>query len=143
MRKIQRGVLDSPIAPDSSLFDRPGLSPDVSHAAPAIGATEALSLKLSLLLPPVTGAFFNGTLTAFGNNNANTIEFSRTASGAILVNGGAAPVIGGTPTVANTNTITAFGLGGNDTITLNQASGALPKAILFGGTGNDIITGGS
>ncbi len=36
-----------------------------------------------------------------------------------------------------------FGQGGNDTITLNEANGALPAAQLFGGNGNDTITGGS
>jgi Ca2+-binding RTX toxin-like protein len=32
---------------------------------------------------------------------------------------------------------------GNDTITLNEANGALPAAQLFGGAGNDVLTGGS
>ena len=36
-----------------------------------------------------------------------------------------------------------FGLGGNDTLTLNETNGALPKANMFGGAGNDTITGGS
>jgi Ca2+-binding RTX toxin-like protein len=36
-----------------------------------------------------------------------------------------------------------FGQGGNDTITLDEANGALPAAQLFGGTGNDTLTGGS
>ena len=52
-------------------------------------------------------------------------------------------VVGGTPTVANTALIQVFGLGGNDTITLNEANGALPQANLFGGAGNDVLTGGS
>ena len=59
------------------------------------------------------------------------------------VNGGAVSVIGGQPTVANTSTIQVFGQGGNDTITLNESNGALPAAQLFGGDGNDVITGGS
>ena len=50
---------------------------------------------------------------------------------------------GGTATVANTTLIQAFGQGGNDTITLNEANGALPAANLFGGTGDDTLTGGS
>src|SRR5262249_5176196 len=57
--------------------------------------------------------------------------------------GGAAPGPGGTPTVANTALVQVFGLSGNDTITLNEASGALPAAQLFGGSGNDTLTGGS
>ena len=52
-------------------------------------------------------------------------------------------VQGGTATVANTTLIQAFGQGGNDTITLNEANGALPAANLFGGTGDDTLTGGS
>jgi hypothetical protein len=45
--------------------------------------------------------------------------------------------------VANTALIRVFGLGGDDVITLNEANGALPAATLFGGGGNDTITGGS
>jgi Ca2+-binding RTX toxin-like protein len=88
-----------------------------------------------------TGA--GGQLTVFGDNLDNTITITRDAAGKILVNGGAVPVLGGTPTVANTSRITVFGLGGNDAITLNEANGALPAAILFGGSGNDTLTGGS
>jgi len=52
-------------------------------------------------------------------------------------------VLGGTATVANTTLIQAFGQRGNDTISLNETNGALPRANLFGGTGNDTLTGGS
>jgi Ca2+-binding RTX toxin-like protein len=91
----------------------------------------------------VTASFSNGTLTVFGDNLNNNLQISRNAAGQILVNGGAVQVLGGTPTVANTALIQVFGQGGNDTITLNEASGALPKANLFGGAGNDTLTGGS
>ena len=84
-----------------------------------------------------------GTLTVFGDALDNQITISRNAAGQILVNGGAVAVVGGTPTVANTALIQVFGQGGNDTITLNEASGALPRANLFGGAGNDTLTGGS
>jgi len=84
-----------------------------------------------------------GLLTVFGDNLDNQITLSRNAAGQILVNGGAVAVRGGTPTVANTALMQVFGQGGNDTVTLNEASGALPKANLFGGTGNDTLTGGS
>ena len=50
----------------------------------------------------------------------NTITASRDAAGTILVNGGAVPIFGGTPTVANTSLIQVFGQGGNDTITLDE-----------------------
>jgi len=85
----------------------------------------------------------SGSLTVFGDAQDNTIVASRNAAGSILVNGGAVAVIGGQPTVANTNLIQVFGQGGNDTITLDEANGALPAANLFGGDGNDTLTGGS
>src|SRR5262249_49490074 len=91
----------------------------------------------------VTASFSNGTLTEFGDTLDNTITTSRDAAGQILVNGGAVSVVGGTPTVANTSLIQVFGQGGNDTLTLNEAVGALPAANLFGGAGNDVLTGGS
>jgi Ca2+-binding RTX toxin-like protein len=91
-------------------------------------------------------AFFTpsaGTLTVLGDSLDNTIAVSRNAAGNILVNGGAVQILGGTPTVANTARISAFGLGGHDNITLDQANGALPAASLFGGVGNDTLIGGA
>jgi Ca2+-binding RTX toxin-like protein len=84
-----------------------------------------------------------GLLNTLGDALGNTITFSRDPAGNILVNGGAVPVLGGQPTVANTSLIQAFGQGGDDTLSLNEANGALPAAQLFGGAGNDTITGGS
>ncbi len=84
-----------------------------------------------------------GLLSVFGDNLDNTIVTSRDAAGTILVNGGAIPITGGQPTVANTGTIQMFGQGGNDTISLDETNGALPAAQLFGGAGNDTLTGGS
>src|SRR5829696_4545915 len=93
----------------------------------------------------ITSNFLPGSqlLSVFDDSLDNNITVSRNAAGTILVNGGAVPVLGGTPTVANTALIQVFGQGGNDTITLNEASGALPRANLFGGAGNDTLTGGS
>jgi Ca2+-binding RTX toxin-like protein len=91
-------------------------------------------------------AFFSaaaGTLSVFGDNLNNNITISRNAAGGILVNGGAVPILGGQSTVANTSLIQVFGQGGDDTITLDEANGALPAARLFGGAGNDTLTGGS
>jgi Ca2+-binding RTX toxin-like protein len=85
----------------------------------------------------------SGVLTVIGDALDNTIMVSRDAAGNILINGGAVVIQGGTATVANTTLISGFGLGGNDTITLNEANGALPRAQLFGGDGNDTLTGGS
>src|SRR5499433_2758083 len=85
----------------------------------------------------------NGILDVLGDALDDTVIVSRNAAGTILVNGGAVPVQGGTSTVANTALIQVFGQAGNDTITLNEANGALPAAELFGGAGNDVLTGGS
>src|SRR3954451_9559945 len=84
-----------------------------------------------------------GVLSVSGDALDNNIAVSRNAAGQILVNGGAVQTIGGTPTVANTTLIQVFGLAGNDTIALSEVNGALPKANLFGGGGNDVLTGGS
>jgi Ca2+-binding RTX toxin-like protein len=84
-----------------------------------------------------------GVLSIFSDNLDNVVTVSRNAAGTILVNGGAVAVLGGTPTVANTSLIQAFGLGGNDNIRLDESNGALPATNLFGGAGNDTATGGS
>src|SRR5262245_64734306 len=96
-----------------------------------------------IIMQATTGSFSNGTLSVFGDSLSNNITLSRNAAGQLLVNGGAVPVLGGTATVANTSLITAFGQGGNDTIRLDEANGALPAANLFGGAGNDTLIGGS
>src|SRR3954447_9100870 len=92
-----------------------------------------------------TTATFNpaGTLTVTGDSLDNSITISRNAAGAILVNGGAVPVTGGTGTVAHNSPIQVFRPGGHDVLTLNEANGALPAAHLFGAAGNDTLTGGS
>src|SRR5258705_2628520 len=82
-------------------------------------------------------------LSELGDSADNTITTSRDAAGQILVNGGAVSIVGGPATVANTALIQVFGQVGNDVITLNESNGALPAAELFGGTGNDVLTGGS
>ena len=91
----------------------------------------------------VTSTFNAGQLSVSGDTLDNNVNVSRDAAGVILVNGGAVATVGGTPTVANTSRIQAFGLGGNDTLTLSETNGALPAANLFGGAGNDVLTGGS
>ncbi len=111
--------------------------------------TRKVRLSLEMLeerdVPAVT-AFFSagiGQLTVMGDNLDNNLVISRDAAGQILVNGGAVAVHGGTATVANTSLIQVFGQGGNDTISLNEVNGALPKANLFGGSGDDTLIGGS
>ncbi|MEO8318967.1 MAG: calcium-binding protein, partial [Bradyrhizobium sp.] len=85
----------------------------------------------------------NGMLTILGDATNNSIVASRNAAGSILINGGAVHILGGKPTVANTAKIQLFGLDGNDTITIDETNGAMPAALIFGGGGNDTITGGS
>jgi Ca2+-binding RTX toxin-like protein len=84
-----------------------------------------------------------GVLTVFGDALDNNIVISRNAAGQLLVNGGAVQIVGGTPTVANVSLIQAFGQAGNDTITIDESNGAMPRANIFGGAGNDTLTGGS
>jgi Ca2+-binding RTX toxin-like protein len=90
-----------------------------------------------------TATFSSGVLSVFGDDAGNSIVIARDAAGKILVNNGAIAVVGGTPTVANTASIRVFGLGGDDSIRLDEANGALPAAGLFGGADNDTLTGGS
>ncbi len=103
---------------------------------------ESLSERI---LPAVTATFIPavGLLSILGDAQNNNIVVSRDAAGKILVNGGAVSVRGGTATVANTTTISVFGLDGNDVINFDETNGALPKGQLFGGNGNDTLTGGS
>src|SRR3954463_11305873 len=96
-------------------------------AAVIFGAA-AILVASPTALAAVTASFSPaaGTLTVFGDAAANNVTVSRDAAGKILVNGGAVSVVGGTATVANTTLIQVFGLAGNDTLTLNDANGALP-----------------
>ena len=107
------------------------------------GAAGALLAASSPASAATTATFTNGVLTVFGDSGANTITIGRDAAGNILVNNGAIPVSGGTPTVANTALIQVFGQSGNDVIVLDETNGALPRANLFGGTGDDTLRGGS
>ena len=92
----------------------------------------------------VTASFnASGILSVFGDSIANTVTISRNAAGAILVNGGAVAITGGVPTVANTVEMQVFGLAGDDNLSLNEANGALPPVLLFGGADQDSLTGGS
>ena len=92
----------------------------------------------------ISASFSTGTgvLSETGDNQGNTITTSLDLAGNILVNGGAVP-INGQPTIGNTTEIVASGGSGNDTISLDQTNGALPAAVLFGGNGNDVLTGGA
>jgi Ca2+-binding RTX toxin-like protein len=91
----------------------------------------------------VAASFGAGILSVFGDSLDNSVAVGRNAAGELFVNNGAVPIQGGTPTVANTSLIQVFGQAGNDTITIDETNGAMPRANLFGGSGNDTITGGS
>ena len=92
----------------------------------------------------VTARLAEGTLFVTGDEQDNVITISRTAGGTILVNDGAIPIQGESPTtIANTTHLHVVAAGGNDNVSLNEANGPLPGAALFGGPGNDTLTGGS
>lgn len=95
-------------------------------------------MSTTSVFSPVTGQ-----LTIFGDSTNNGVVISRDKSGRILINNGQVKTIGGDPTVANTNEIDVFGQGGDDTITVNESNGPMPAVHIFGGDGNDRITGGS
>ena len=83
------------------------------------------------------------TLTVFGDDHKNATTVSSQCCRYPSGQWRRRPVTGGQATVANTTEIEMFGLAGDDTITLDESNGALPSAQLFGGDGNDILTGGS
>lgn len=93
----------------------------------------------------ITGNFSanNRQLIFTDGATSDRLTIGRSSNGTLLGNGGAIPITGGTSTVANTDVIEAFGNNGHDTITLDETNGPLPAAHLFGGNGNDTLTGGS
>src|SRR5687768_9889864 len=98
----------------------------------ALGAgTIGASASPAQAATTVTASFGAGVLTVVGDAQSNTITISRDAAGAIKVNGGAVSVSGGTPTVANTSSVSVLAQGGDDTVSLDEANGALPTANLF------------
>ena len=122
------------------------------HRTRALVATCALAsgglAALAFASPAgaATTAQFNighGVLSVFGDNNDNTIVVSRDAAGDILVNGGAVDVHGPAATVDNVARIRVFAAAGDDTVSLDETNGPLPGADIFGGTGNDRLTGSS
>ena len=75
----------------------------------------------------ISSSFGAGVLTLTGDALDNTIQASRDAAGAILINGGAVVTQGGPPTIANTSVMNIAGNDGADTITLSETNGALPS----------------
>src|SRR5689334_3122458 len=95
--------------------------------------------------PAVSAVFLarSGVLAVVGTQQSDSIVITRDSAGRLLVNDGAVPIQGGTPTVANTALLELFGQAGDDTLQLNEVNGPLPPALLFGGNGNDTLIGGS
>jgi Ca2+-binding RTX toxin-like protein len=91
----------------------------------------------------ITANLASGILSIVGDTSDNPITVSRDAAGTILVDNGAIPITGGPATVGNTLQIQASGLAGIDTISLDQTNGTLPATTFIGGTGNDVLIGGS
>ena len=110
-------------------------------ARPRRAAFEPLESRQLLAVTASLSAL--GTLSVVGDAQDNVINISRADDGEILINNGEVTVQGGTPTVNNTTQIFGFGLDGNDQLTLNEFNGALPKATLLGGSGNDLLIGGA
>jgi len=106
-------------------------------------STAATARALAQARPGPSAVFALGLLAVVGDNQDNAIVISRDAAGQIFVNGGDVPIVGGNATVANTRTIVVAGLAGNDTISLDETNGPLPRATLIGGAGDDTLTGGS
>jgi Ca2+-binding RTX toxin-like protein len=106
------------------------------------GLAPTLEPLADRIVPAVTAFVQGANLIVSGDELDNTITVSRDAAGNLLVNDGAVPIDGGTPTVADTIVIVDGG-SGNDTITFDETNGPLPTGKLVGGFGNDTITGGS
>lgn len=112
------------------------------------------TIKVSLSSQPAM--FVDGVLTVTGSAANDALRLTVDPEGKILVNQGALPVTGGTPTVLNTSRIVVMGLegddalyfgglgvpihaiggGGNDSIVLN---GLFGNGLVEGGAGDDTV----
>jgi Ca2+-binding RTX toxin-like protein len=121
----------------------------IAAIAAAVGTTSAgfvLAAHASADTGSGISAHFDnsrGVLTVVGDNRDNRITVGRAAGGTINVNDGGVRIHGPRATVDNVRLIRVFGNGGSDALTLDEANGVLPRAQLFGGSGNDRIVGGS
>jgi len=61
----------------------------------------------------------------------------------VSVNGAAVAVTGGSATVGNTTQVFLDAGAGNDVVLVDETNGAMPRALLAGGAGNDTLTGGA
>jgi Ca2+-binding RTX toxin-like protein len=121
--------------------------PSVAGALVRVAFFDAAARRVERAFPvgvnveTISAVFDGSVLTVTGDDNDNTIIVSRDIAGNILVNGGSVAVTGGSTTVSNTTLIRVLGLGGNDVLTIDDGNGPMPPANLFGGEGNDTLTG--
>ena len=118
-----------------------------SRNLPAARRAAVLALALSPASGCVPGGVnfspATGVLTIGGTAAADVFVVRARANGTIVVNGGAVPIAGGVPTVANTVRIVMEGNGGDDQLGLDPTGGPLPSATITGGDGNDRLVGGA
>jgi Ca2+-binding RTX toxin-like protein len=93
----------------------------------------------------ITAFYIPGTntLTVLGDAANNVISVGRNSAGDLLINNGAVQINGARASASNTNLISIFGFGGNDTLKIDETNGKMPQAFLFGGSGDDTLIGGS
>ncbi len=84
----------------------------------------------------------DGVLQIDGSAAADVIRVGQ-RNNLIMVNDGEVAISGGVATTFNTTSIRVDAGDGNDRVSLNEFNGALPKAVLLGGSGNDLLIGGS
>ena len=114
--------------------------------AGAVAASLTAALAFAPSASAATSAHFNqghGVLTVFGDPNGGTTVVSRDRAGVIEVNGGGVRIDGARATVSNVRTIVVVGGYGSDRLAIDEANGPLPRAVLFGGSGDDELFGGS
>ena len=114
--------------------------------AGAVAASLTAALAFAPSASAATSAHFNqghGVLTVFGDPNGGTTVVSRDRAGVIEVNGGAVRIDGARATVSNVSTIVVVGGHASDRLAIDEEHGSLPRALLFGGSGDDELFGGS
>ncbi len=114
--------------------------------AGAVAASLMAALAFAPSASAATSAHFNqghGVLTVFGDPNGGTTVVSRDRAGVIEVNGGAVRIDGARATVSNVSTIVVVGGYASDRLAIDEEHGSLPRALLFGGSGDDELFGGS
>jgi Ca2+-binding RTX toxin-like protein len=155
LRKGEPPLLEVPLTRQGTIWTGSGVVPaDIGfkNAQKAEAKISALvidgalrrreaTIKVDVNPLTISAVFAGGVLTVTGDDLDNTLIASRDTAGTILVNNGAILVTGGVPTVTNTSLIRILGFGGNDVLTIDDGNGPMPPANLFGGEGNDTLTG--